>query len=617
MDSRISRRRGAPLARLGRLLAALAILAAGTSSVLAIDFTPAGTQPGPHGVLPASDCKSCHGAAEAAQAPSIAWNTWAGSMMAHATRDPIFWAALDVANADVPGVGDYCLRCHAPSAWMDGRVVKDGAGGTLAGGANGCALLGDHDDEDEFQRDFSGISCHLCHRQTEAGPTGQVARRENANLWIDDDSCGGQPCRYGPYQYSEADVTTPPHAAASSEFVKRSEFCGTCHDVTTPITDTGPLRTLRNASGVDTGIPFPVERAYSEWKSSAYADRLFADGFAEYEPRTQADRYGQTCQACHMRSSSDASAVACNYGSSRTGNLPMHEFAGANTWALRLIRDLYGPALGTDRVEAIDRSIQLARQMLAASGTVQPSIVSFAGNTLQARVRVTNLSGHKLPTGYSEGRRMWLEVAAYANGSAVPFWRSGTYDAATAVLSDGDAPVKVYEVKHGRWDAAANGGAGACVTTDASGDEQFHFVLNDCIAKDNRIPPLGFRGGTNPELAPVAATYPQTTPGSGVLVNYDDVNYTIAVPPGTATPIEVRATLRHQVASRDYIEFLRDEAARVSVPSETAMCAAQRPGGLTTGPRNQRRADFLYDLWTSSGRSPPEPVATGSAQTAP
>ena len=35
-------------------------------------------------------------------------------------------------------------------------------------------------------------------------------------------------------------------------------------------------------------------------------------------------------------------------------------------------------------------------------------------------IKVTNLTGHKLPTGYSEGRRMWLNVQVRdANGGLV------------------------------------------------------------------------------------------------------------------------------------------------------------------------------------------------------
>src|SRR5689334_5032217 len=105
-------------------VASIAFVAAPAYAGAATDFTPAGTQPGVHAVLPSVGCRGCHGSQSPEQALTIAWDTWAGSMMSHATRDPVFWAALDVANADAPGSGDFCLRCHAPQAWLDGRVAK-------------------------------------------------------------------------------------------------------------------------------------------------------------------------------------------------------------------------------------------------------------------------------------------------------------------------------------------------------------------------------------------------------------------------------------------------------------------------------------------------------------
>ncbi len=41
--------------------------------------------------------------------------------MAQASRDPVYLAAQAVANQDIPGVGEYCIRCHSPSGWMEGR----------------------------------------------------------------------------------------------------------------------------------------------------------------------------------------------------------------------------------------------------------------------------------------------------------------------------------------------------------------------------------------------------------------------------------------------------------------------------------------------------------------
>lgn len=81
-------------------------------------LTEDGTQPLPpllNSLLPPSNCAGCHADYDAANdiEPS---NTWAGSMMSQATRDPVFWAALDVANNDVPEAGRLCLRCHTPQA---------------------------------------------------------------------------------------------------------------------------------------------------------------------------------------------------------------------------------------------------------------------------------------------------------------------------------------------------------------------------------------------------------------------------------------------------------------------------------------------------------------------
>lgn len=599
--------------------AALAVLAFAMPHARAVDFTLAGTQP-PLLVehIPSEDCRSCHGGSNASERTYMPFSSWSGSMMAHAGRDPLFWAALDVANNDMPGSGDYCLRCHAPSAWLEGYVHKNGTA-TPINGQDGCTLRGDYDDLETFGNDFGGVGCHMCHRQRPAGPSGQTARLESGNLWIDDSlDCDGYfgPCRFGRYYYPDTAAGPPPHGAKGSEYVKRSQFCGTCHDVTTPITETGPFKTLVLEGGTPTTIPFPVERTYSEWNASDYADRLFADGFSLDEPRTDEQRYGQTCQHCHMPIPTSNSARACLLESagSRNNNVRSHEFAGANVWVLQLIRDLYAGPLGLDRVAEINQTITRATDMLqtrSATMTLTLDPFSGPGNTLTARARVTNIAGHKLPTGYSEGRRMWLEVVARDASNNV-IWRSGNYNSATGELLPGNQAPRTYEILPGIW----NGLTGQCETEGAGGRKLFHFVLNDCIAKDSRIPPLGFRGGSNHEIRPVGAaiTYPETAPGSGVLVNYDNAVYAIPVPPGTPTPITVTAQVRYQIATKEYVEFLRDEAVLNAFPSENTMCSDNRPA-YTVGPRSQTRGQFMYDLWANNGRSPPLTAASATRST--
>lgn len=614
------------MTRLHRFLSILVILMLCASHQLAargiergvpIDFTPHGTQPLLQVPLDSpSSCSSCHGQDfDPADADYIAHSTWKGSMMANATRDPLFWAALDVANHDLPGVGDYCLRCHTPMGWLGGRVSKSGPASPLINGENGCKLSGSLTDPDNDGNDYSGIPCHLCHRSEETGPLGQPSMLENANLWIDDSlQCNtpdGQsyfgPCRKGPYNYVAGGAIPPaPHGWEHSRYLGSSELCGSCHNVTTPDTSVGALKTLILADGTDTGIPFPIERTYSEWRSSRYAEPLFKDGLevapSAIPPLTGSDR---TCQDCHMRRSESALARACVFElpGSRSGDLPVHEFVGANNWIPRILRDEYG--LG--RVAAFDRTIGWAEEMLSTrSATVEATIESFAGagNPLVARVRVTNHSGHKLPTGYSEGRRMWLNVRVTdANGTAI--FESGAYDGATGVLTE-DAQIKIYEIQQGQWNLNGNN---TCDADNGAGRKLFHFALNNCVAKDNRIPPLGFRGGSDLEIQPVAYSYPEVSPG--VLAHWDDTLYNVPVAAGTTLPLTVNATLRFQISSKEYIEFLRDEAVNYQFPSENQMCNRSS----SVGPADQSRAHFMFDLWQSYDRAPPVDMGTDSAAT--
>ncbi len=327
------------------------------------------------------------------------------------------------------------------------------------------------------------------------------------------------------------------------------------------------------------------------------------------EPRGDLARFGETCQSCHMPQAPEPQARACqqNPQGSRAGNLGIHEFAGANAWMPGVLSNLYGSALGPNRQQAFAQAASAATAMLQRSASVQLTLspLAAAPGTLQASVRVTNLAGHKLPSGYSEGRRMWLELEARGAGGQV-FWRSNAYDATTGALAI-DRDDAVYEVKQGIWNAAAP--VPSCETEDAQGRPMFHFARNDCIAKDNRIPPRGFRGGADLELRPLPiGRYPETAPGSGVLAHWDDRAYAIPVPAGTPLPVTVQARLRHQVATREYLEFLRNQAVERAIPSENLMCADDR-APLATGPRTQTRGQFAYDQWVASGRSPPVTLA--------
>src|SRR6185369_15488307 len=101
-----------------------------------------------------------------------------------------------------------------------------------------------------------------------------------------------------------------------------------------------------------------------------------------------------------------------------------------------------------------------------------------AGTDLALSVRVTNLAGHKFPTGYPEGRHAWVSLAAGedadGNGSLSASeiqFESAAYDAATGKLA-GDPQAKVYEVHLGVFDFD---GDGQCDTVDGTDNPIFHF----------------------------------------------------------------------------------------------------------------------------------------------
>ena len=193
---------------------------------------------------------------------------------------------------------------------------------------------------------------------------------------------------------------------------------------------------------------------------------------------------------------------------------------------------------------------------------------------------------------------MWLNVKAF-DGNSQLFWESGAYNQVTAVLTE-DNQIKVYESLQGIWNPLANAGDGDCEVTDDGGDKMFHFVRNDCVAKDNRIPPLGFRGGDDIELKPVGILYPNHPENPGQVVNYDVTSYQIPIT-GVSGPIAIEAVLKYQIASKDYIEFLEQEAVDYSFETENQMCDRS----WTEGPADETRGGFMKSLWETYERSEP------------
>ena len=116
------------------------------------DFFLPGTQPDDSGgvdftpILHSRECVGCHEIYDPVEVP--VYTRWSASLMANSARDPLFQAAMTIANQDAAFAGDLCLRCHTPGAWLAGRSVP----------TDGSALLDD---------DIDGITCNFCHRMVD------------------------------------------------------------------------------------------------------------------------------------------------------------------------------------------------------------------------------------------------------------------------------------------------------------------------------------------------------------------------------------------------------------------------------------------------------------------
>ncbi|MHC4395665.1 MAG: multiheme c-type cytochrome [Planctomycetota bacterium] len=508
------------------------------------DFDQPGSQPFEAGILnPPEACAVCHGNYDSNVEP---YNNWRGSMMAQASRDSLFKANMAIANQDAPDSGDLCLRCHLPRGWLQGRSVP----------TDGSAML---------STDESGVACDFCHRLVDPifDPAQNPAEDEsilaalsfpaidfgNGTATIDPTGA-----RRGPFINANTG-----HPILVSPFHREAALCGTCHDVSNPAFEKdGSGNYMPNAfdtpaADFSAHTLLPVERTYSEWFYSAYntPEGIYAPQFGGNQD------YVATCQDCHMR---DVTGQGSSFGSPPVrDDLPLHDITGGSTWLPGLLSTMFPGEVDGAVMQA---GIARARYMLQNAADL-----AVVQEGVDLKVTITNNCGHKLPTGYPEGRRIWINVQFYNDSNSL-ISESSAYDLATGILSH-DSEAKIYDIEPGIDPNLA------AILGLPSGPS-FHFTLNNKVYKDNRIPPRGFTNAAYADFggAPVDYSYPDGQ-------YWDDTYYDI---PLAATSAKV--TLYYQSTSKEFIEFLRDE-------------------NSTTSDGND-----IYNLWNNNDKCPPELMET-------
>jgi hypothetical protein len=538
-------------------------------------------------------------------------------MMAQAARDPIFWAGLTVAAQDAiwalgnPNAADICVKCHFPQGWLEGRSDPVNASLMTGEDFDGVSCKICHYMYDPFyQETYDGIregndwtgywdeATSLS--QTEAARTysadataaGALALFNGNNLYSNNTpvsasytenggghifiDTGASYHRRGPF----ADTSTN-HDWHYSRYHKSKYFCGTCHDISNPAlvnlghagTAPGDGTTILPSESQPAYSYGHVERTFSEFMLSSFSTNGGVEGTGYYSPSA-----GFITSRGKGKPRPDNSAEHLKTG------ITEHRMVGGNIWVPYLLASIessssnydptnavllkQGPAaltLDFSQGEKIDPDMLLETAALAGEMLQNSVSMTNAGynlGTSEFTLRLQNHTGHKLISGYPEGRRMFLNVKAYAHNELIyeinPYdYTVGTlkgleHSLSSPELNDWEAYVDelVYEVHQSSSLLGVN--------------ETFHMALATERYKDNRILPRGFRVADAAErlCEPVWHGVSDTNfHASGNYFTqaeyeggYDEV--TVELPAGTE---RIEAGLYYQTTSREFIEFLRDE----------------------------------------------------------
>ena len=634
-----------------KLLAASLLLAASVhaANTVPTDIEMPGTQPGEVASLETPDkCANCHAGYNDANTVGEPQHEpvtgWRGGAMGNAGRDAIFWATVAVSEQDFDGSGDLCIRCHSTGGWYGERSTPTDGSGLAASDDDGvdcdaCHSMANPDNTEHlgvmnspFTANCSNdpiVPTGTCESTTEGYYGGGML-----SIWN-----GGE--KLGPYA-----ETVARHSFAQSQFHRDVDYCGSCHDVSNPaVGDLAPNHGAQLtapqvvASGVLGGPvedkaafnnpPYTygvIERTFSEYKASAFPNTrvgdfntLPADLKAEggsldvtYQAALIAAEEAQehggiagdyadgaprffSCQSCHMRPVESAGANK-NDAEVRE-DLPSHDHTGGNYWFADITKyqDDKGTLLFGGDLTAVQIAALGLGQQRAIGHLQQAASLQVSGNIL----KVVNLTGHKLISGYPEGRRMWVNIK-WHDADDVLLREDGAYGAIGATVSnpsggpdinvesildlDG-ANTRIYEAHYAiskDWAASIEALHGSdfelnydrlsgnvvCTVGDfllddsdpdkkdaCKGDylDTFHFTLNNHVSMDNRIPPYGMSYDTAEKRNTLPSPVSQYGGGtSGSTYNYWD-EITLNPPPAAD---HARIELLYQGTSWEYIQFL-------------------------------------------------------------
>jgi hypothetical protein len=311
---------------------------------------------------------------------------------------------------------------------------------------------------------------------------------------------------------------------------------------------------------------FPEQTPYLEWEHSSFSGP------------------GQTqhCQSCHTPDGTGSTAIS-NRPHWLADKYPVgqHTFVGANNFLVGILKD-HAAELGVTADSAqLDATAALNTELLATE-TGQLSVLgeTLEGTVLTVELQVSNLTGHKLPTGVPI-RRAWLHVQVTDAGDQLVFESGEPWADGRIVGNDADNFAGQFEPHYDVINSADQVQIYEAITHDSANQLTYTFLSAAGYLKDNRLLPAGFdKASADPDIAVygAAAADQNFTGGS------DTVTYQIDIS-GAQLPVQFSARLLYQTVGRRFMEDLRlDTTAEVQRFTEYYDSANKTPAVIAAVP---------------------------------
>lgn len=522
-------------------------------------------------------CQKCHGydtlgvASVDANGDDVnVTDDWRATMMANSAKDPFWRAKVSHEVLLYPqhkaAIEDKCTSCHAPMGHFDAKHL-----GALHYGI--ADMVGD-------SLALDGVSCLACHMLAKEG----IGQQFSGLLTYDTFKVA-----YGPYTAPLVSpmLTETGYKPKFSDHIGKSEACATCHTLITETLD---------YQGNVTGNKFVEQATYHEWLNSSYNGT-------------------QSCQGCHMPSL-DKWPVHIVTGAMTEPRSPffLHELVGGNVTMLGLLRDNVatlglkaGPSQFQDVLEKTKALLQNKTLLLDLQ------LLERTADTAKFALKLTNLAGHKFPSGYPSRRAFIQFVVETEAGDTV--FISGKMDGEYEVL--GQNPT--YEPHYQTINSEDEVQIYEMVMADVNGDVTTVLERADYSIKDNRLPPLGFTK-SHPAydttlIAGAALSDPDFNIENGVEGSGSDLVFFNIPMHGEKSLLRVTANVFYQPTPPKWMIEMFNETTPEIETFRSMFAAADRAPVLVrsaeivvdpiiSAVKNQRQTSFvkLYPTLSSNGR---------------